>query len=114
MPHFDEYGGDEWICQAPNHKGGRIQNSRVKSEWRPDITGLPGAGNCCPPCVRAYQQPDQHCMPQPDGECTSTDLRCMHQPEPHDPLDFNEQALRQLGVSNDPRPSVCPRCVRKS
>lgn len=54
MPHFDEFGGDEWVCQAPGHRGNRIQNSRVKSEWRPDITGNQSAGNCCPTCVAGF------------------------------------------------------------
>ena len=51
MPHFDQYGGDTWLCQAPHHSGNRIQDSRVVSQWRPDITGLQSAGNCCPACV---------------------------------------------------------------
>ena len=51
MPHFDEYGGDQWICQ----KCGGIFDSRDKSEWRPDITGCISAGNVCPCCVAAYK-----------------------------------------------------------
>jgi rubrerythrin len=47
MPHFDAYGGDEWICQVC----GRVQDSRVESVWRPDITGHKGAGNVCPKCL---------------------------------------------------------------
>ncbi len=51
-PHFDEHGGDEWICQIC----GQIKNSRVKSEWRPDITGSKQAGNVCPECLKAHEQ----------------------------------------------------------
>lgn len=47
MPHFDEDGFDTWICQIC----GRAFGSNVKSEWRPDITGKPGAGNVCPNCL---------------------------------------------------------------
>lgn len=51
MPTFDEFGGDEWICQVC----GKIQSSQVESEWRPDITGHKSAGNVCPICVLAYE-----------------------------------------------------------
>jgi hypothetical protein len=30
LPHFDEFGGDNWMCQAPGHRGDRVQNSRVE------------------------------------------------------------------------------------
>lgn len=56
MPHFDKYGGDSWLCQAPKHKGNRVQSSQVVSVWRPDIAGHEGAGNVCPPCLKAYHR----------------------------------------------------------
>jgi rubrerythrin len=52
MPHFDEYGGDTWICQVC----GKIKNSLVPSVWRPDITGHKSAGNVCPDCLRIYEK----------------------------------------------------------
>lgn len=50
MPHFDEFGDDEWICQVC----GKVLNSKIKSEWREDITGIKGAGNTCPDCVKKH------------------------------------------------------------
>jgi hypothetical protein len=52
MPHFDEYGGDEWICQIC----GKIQNSQVQSEWSLDITQNESAGNICPRCKKVHDQ----------------------------------------------------------
>jgi hypothetical protein len=52
MPHFDQYGGDEWICQVC----GRVQSSRVGFGWRPDITNNTSAGNVCPTCLKRYTE----------------------------------------------------------
>lgn len=54
MPHFDEFGGDTWICQAPGHQGNRVQSSRVPSAWRTDITGHESAGNVCSSCIAKH------------------------------------------------------------
>lgn len=51
MPHFDEFGGDMWMCQVC----GKEQNSRVQSTWRPDITGSESAGNVCPVCLKHHE-----------------------------------------------------------
>jgi hypothetical protein len=50
MPHFDQHGGDQWICQ----KCLSIFDSTVNSEWRPDITGNKCAGNVCPSCLAKH------------------------------------------------------------
>lgn len=52
MPHFDEYGGDEWICQIC----GRVHDSTVKSVWNSKATGNVTAGNVCPRCMRAFDE----------------------------------------------------------
>ncbi len=52
MPHFDEFGGDEWVCQIC----GKIQNSRVIPVWRTDVTGHESAGNVCPKCMELHER----------------------------------------------------------
>ena len=52
MPHFDAYGGDEWVCQVCLE----IKDSRTKSFWRTDITENESAGNVCTSCLRAHEQ----------------------------------------------------------
>jgi hypothetical protein len=106
MPHFDEWGGDEWMCQGPNHRGPRVQNSRVESQWRPDITGHKGAGNCCPACVAFYDSK------------RARKLEREREREPLNRLDFADdraeyevqRELGRIGVRNAPRPSRCPEC----
>lgn len=53
MPHFDEYGGDEWICQTC----ARVFNSRVESIWVKEATASLRRGNACPSCVAASDYP---------------------------------------------------------
>lgn len=50
MPHFDEFGGDSWICQIC----AQTQNSRAPYAWRPDITGNKSAGAVCAACIRLH------------------------------------------------------------
>lgn len=114
MPHFDQYGGDEWICQAPNHSGNRIQNSRVVSTWRPDITGHLNAGNTCPPCVRTFETISSR---QPPFTQTEQDL-VLDSKEPINRLDYADDPaelevqieLRRMGIKNTQRPTLCPDC----
>src|SRR5215831_163050 len=79
MPHFDEFGGDEWVCQAPNHRGNRVQNSRVNSEWRPDITGIEGAGNVCPACLQEF---NRKALDETMERIEQNDMGYMTPPEP--------------------------------
>lgn len=132
MPHFDEWGGDEWICQAPNHRGNRVQNSRVKSEWRPDITGHKSAGNCCPSCVKAFDRSRPLLKAISEGGIEPFELTTIPVPPPPrrrgfvnkhqlrdlNPLDFADnpaeldfqRELQRMGVQNQPQPTVCPKC----
>lgn len=50
MPHFDEFGGDEWICQTCT----KIFNSKVESTWIDKAEGGLKHGNACPDCVVAH------------------------------------------------------------
>jgi hypothetical protein len=120
VPHFDEDGGDQWLCQAPNHKGNRVQSSKVKSEWRPDITGHKGAGNSCPPCVKEHDERIGTC----DHGIVKTKecLRCWLEEEDDkeyiNPLDYVDnpaeldlqRELRRIGVKNTPRRTICQHC----
>jgi hypothetical protein len=127
MPHFDAKGGDQWMCQGPNHKGNRIQDSDVESQWRPDITGHESAGNCCPTCVTEHDSKQVLPLNCEHGVDVSKDnngcLRCWLVQEAAredliNPLDYADdkgelevqQELRRTGVKNTPQPTVCPEC----
>lgn len=136
LPHFDKDGGDQWLCQAPNHRGNRIQSSRVESTWRPDITGHKSAGNVCPPCLRAFEVANPACDHGLRGDCLrcwlqeetardgQTVLRFREEPpqalkeEFLNPLDYADdpaelelqRELRRTGIRNAPAPSTCPDC----
>jgi hypothetical protein len=123
MPHFDEFGGDEWICQAPNHKGNRVQNSRVDSEWRPDITGLPGAGNVCPVCLADFNKKKKVVVIHPaPGQSMNFKLLDAQQEriecgaiitEIDDPEErLIQREVRRAG-GNSRRPSHCDECGSK-
>jgi hypothetical protein len=86
-PHFDEYGGDEWICQIC----GKIQNSRVPCEWRPDITELKAAGNVCPICLKA----------QATLKLTGASLRAAlaRKREDEGPISVYEHCRRESGLT---------------
>lgn len=108
MPHFDEDGGDMWMCQAPNHRGNRVQRSKVESEWRPDITGHQSAGNCCPPCVAAHD--NQRVIEQEPSQALKDEF--------FNPLDYVDnphelevqRELKRTGIRNAPEPTRCPEC----
>jgi hypothetical protein len=51
MPHFDAFGGDEWICQICY----QTKDSKTNSVWRKDITENESAGNVCPDCMRTHK-----------------------------------------------------------
>lgn len=56
----------------------------------------------CPDAAPIPPDPDAYCVTQPDGECVSTDPRCMHQvpePTPH-----NDHPLRHWD-------RTCPACI---
>src|SRR5438105_1982930 len=96
MPHFDEYGGDQWMCQGPNHKGNRVQNSRVNSTWFTPVPGRQFGGNLCPSCAAEY--PDtvkypRRCEEHDQDNC----LRCwlaaeQYNDEPLNRLDYADEA----------------------
>lgn len=52
MPHFDSDGYGTWICQVC----GKVYSDRVRSEWRPDVTGHKSAGNVCPTCLEKHEK----------------------------------------------------------
>jgi hypothetical protein len=125
------------MCQAPGHRGDRVQNSRVDSTWRPDITGHQSAGNVCPPCLRAFEAANPACPHGLRGDClrcwlteeTDRDGERVITREPSqaskdeylNPLDYADnpaelelqRELRRLGVKNSAAPSVCPECSRE-
>lgn len=55
---------DMYICQVC----GRILCDGCRpAVWRPDITGLKGAGNVCPSCLSAHQEKNRTTDDPPQG-----------------------------------------------
>lgn len=126
MPHFDEYGGDEWICQICTN----VFNSKVESTWM-RIPGREFEGNVCPTCSanlkaperpryrQTYQRPARRPrrLNLPAGENESGGGRLDYR-EPINRLDYSDdpaefevqRELARMGISNRRRPNVCPHC----
>lgn len=108
MPHFDAFGGDEWICQICCG----TYDSRTRSAWRKDITECDSAGNVCPGCVR------QHNITGLTGERLRRSVQRAHSQssfsETHPASQKHEQEvqteLKRLGIRNKPRPTFCAMC----
>jgi hypothetical protein len=100
MPYFDEFGGDEWICQLC----ARIYNSRVQSTWMKPVPGKQVDGNVCPSCVKTH------------NEATTNHLKPKNSMPFFNPLDYADnpaelevqRELQRLGIENEPAPDSCP------
>jgi hypothetical protein len=120
MPHFDEYGGDLWICQICT----KTFNSRVESTWLDPIPGRAFSGNACPSCI---SKPQTEAKATPEGKSQPTAKsranRRQSKPlgragrEPLNRLDFDNPAeyelrreLERLGIENAQQPASCLHC----